>query len=449
MRILVGSAFLVTAAACVPAPDAVVPVAPTRTVSAALEDLLPPEAEDLDPADGVVRVELRAQQLEDGRLGYNGSSPGPTIRLQRGDRLVVDFENELDSPTTIHWHGLHVPFDMDGVTWMGDPVSPADSFRYEFNVDQSGTYWYHPHFNTDEQVDRGLFGAIVVEDPADPVVDHDIVLLFDAEEETAPGLPHRASGHGRLNTRWLVNGQPEPTITLPGGSVVRARFINVSNAGYLDIESPGRQVGSDQGILSGPNEDERIVLAPSDRADFEWLVGADGFVVSTTDYSLNGGPSGHHPDSDLFSVEVDSQAAAPAAADWPMDGAAPSADPRRTDIVYVFQGSDRTGEWRINGEKFPDVTIREVALGETIIVELRNLSPTEHPFHLHGLPFEVLSRNGVAPSFRTIEDSVNVRIRETVRLRVHATNPGDWMAHCHILPHAEDGMMTVLRVLAP
>ena len=117
--------------------------------------------------------------------------------------------------------------------------------------------------------------------------------------------------------------------------------------------------------------------------------------------------------------------------------------------MYAFSGSDRTGLWLINGETFPDVTVHELAYDSEAVIEVRNLSPSEHPFHLHGLHFEVLSVNGRPSPWRTIEDTFNLRIRDRVRLKVQADNPGDWMTHCHILPHADDGMMTVLRVLRP
>ena len=113
---------------------------------------------------------------------------------------------------------------------------------------------------------------------------------------------------------------------------------------------------------------------------------------------------------------------------------------------YVFQGDEQTGQWRINGEAFPDVTIETLPEGVPAVIEVRNLSATEHPFHLHGMSFEVLSVDGVPPDQRTIQDTVNIGIRQTLRILVPADNVGDWMAHCHILPHAEGGMMTVLRV---
>ena len=114
----------------------------------------------------------------------------------------------------------------------------------------------------------------------------------------------------------------------------------------------------------------------------------------------------------------------------------------------VLSGSARTGAWFISGERFPDVTVEELALGADVVVEVRNLSASEHPFHLHGHDFEVLSVDGIPPELRLVEDTINVRVHQRVRLRLLADNPGDWMAHCHILPHADEGMMTVLRVLA-
>ena len=176
-----------------------------------------------------------------------------------------------------------------------------------------------------------------------------------------------------------------------------------------------------------------------------WLVGEEEVTLSSEPYSLNGGtPQGES--FDLFALHIEEFATPPAALDWSFAGAAPSTDPNYVDIVYVFTGEAASG-WLINGEAFPDVTIEELALGSEAIIEVRNLSPSDHPFHLHGHEFEVLSIDGTPPATKTLEDTVNVRIGETLRIKLIADNPGDWMAHCHILPHAHGGMMTVLRVL--
>ena len=431
--------LLVAACQCDEAP-------PAASASRALSQ--PPVAADLDPASNVVRAELIAEALpaNDGpfRYAYSGSNPGPTIVAKVGDELVVTLENRLPFATTIHWHGVHVPWAMDGVTWMQDPIDAGASFTYRFTLAQAGTFWYHPHFDTGAQVDAGLYGMLVVEDPAEPVADQSLVLVFDNSDEDHQ--PSRSHGHGRLARRWLVNGEVEPRHEVPGASVVRTRLLNASNAGYLAISWPDmRHIGSDQGLLPGLEHPARLVLAPGDRADVELLVGGDDIVFTASPYSLNGGDTLGEP-SELLTIAPAQPAAQPAPLTWPFPGGLSTPDPGYADIVYTFAGSDRTGRWLINGEAFPNVTVESVALGSAPIIEVRNLSPSEHPFHLHGVHFEVLSVNGSPPGRVTIEDTINLEIRDRVRLRVEADNPGDWMAHCHILPHADDGMMTVLRI---
>lgn len=438
-----------------------------QTVHAELGDpfAAPADAEDLDPADDIVRYQLVADELEGDtryRYAFNGQNPAPTLRARVGDTVVVELTNQLAQPTTIHWHGVAVPWAMDGVTWMQDPIAPGETFTYEFQVNRAGTFWYHPHFNTANQVDGGLFGMLVVEDPSDPIPDTEVLLVIDSADEFL-GDPDAVMGHGggmpedgagnhfghgseRVRRTWYVNGVEEPELVLPAGSTARVRILNASNTGYAALRWPRiRHIANDQGLLPSLQEPERLVLAPGDRADAEWLIDDDGFVVELDPYSLNGGDA-YGPPRTLMTVVADGGDPAPPGLAWPFGGGEPTADPGSTDVLYAFAGSDRTGLWMINGEFFPDVTIAELELGQTAVIEVRNLSPTEHPFHLHGLHFEVLSVNAVAPGYRRVEDTINLKIRDVVRLLVTADNPGDWMAHCHILPHAEGGMMTVLRV---
>jgi FtsP/CotA-like multicopper oxidase with cupredoxin domain len=443
--------LLLCACTAEPAPSA----APTRTAPAA-QSLAsvpqPPFAEDLDPDPEVVRVSLVAEQDDDGPFGvqytYNGVSPGPTIRAKLGDRVEITLENRLATPTTIHWHGLHVPFEMDGVAWRGAPVAPGEQFTYQFTVEQVGTFWYHPHFNTAAQVDAGLFGAFIVVDPDAPEVAEDLVFVVDALDEHRMGMTDRAAGHGRNVRRWAVNGVEDGVLSVPAGSNTIARFINVSNHGYVQLRFDGlamQWIEADQGLLPALQTPDHVGLGPGDRAAFVWGAEAGAFDVLTDGYSLNGGETRREP-TRLFQVQVDGEAPAPAFPAYRFSGAQTSEDPGYADIVYAFAGSDRTGTWRINGEAFPDVTIETIPAGERRIIEVRNLSPSEHPFHIHGMSFEVLSVNGVAPEYQRIEDTMNLEIRDIVRLAVQTSNRGDWMTHCHILEHAEDGMMTVLRV---
>lgn len=407
----------------------------------------PMEAPDLDPDPNIVRVTLTASELTDGgvyRYAYDAVNPGPTIRARVGDRLIVELTNNLTSATTIHWHGVAVPFDMDGVTWMRDPIAPGATFTYQFDLPTAGTFWYHPHFDTEQQVEGGLYGALIVEDPADPAPDQDLVLIVDVDDELLP-TPH-AHGHGRNVTTWRVNGVEQPTLRVPGGTSIRARVINVSNVGILALRYPNLSwIGSDQGLLPSRQSPARMLIGPGDRADVEISVGMNDIVFEADPYSLNGGDAWGEA-SELMRIEVDTPAPAPAPLAWPFPGGSVTPDPGYADIVYAMAGSDRTRDWMINGERFPNVTIESLALGSTAFIDVTNLSPSEHPFHMHGLEFEVVSVNGSAPAFRTVEDTLLLAVRDRVRLRVEANNPGDWMTHCHILPHATDGMMTVLRV---
>ena len=459
--------------------------------SAALR--LPPEAEDLDPAPGVVAVELVAAPLTrtvrnphgDDILiegaGYNGSSPGPTIRAQVGDRVQVTLRNDLAVPTTIHWHGLDVPFAMDGVVHgpggtedLAGLIAPGSSFTYSFTVDRPLTAWYHPHFDSAAQVQGGLFGALIVMDPAEPVVDHDLVLVvqdvpFDglsavdaaadsgAVSGSDPAAPHGAGhgashGLGHSEGLWMVNGDPAPRLELPGGLRLRLRLINASAAGTLWLSGgeagPLRVLARDQGLLPAVQSPDRELLAPGDRVELEVLPGASPWILTDHPYVHEGGAA-TGPASPLLTLEP--QDASPPASPlaWPARAGAPTLDPGTTDIRWALQGSLSGDDWRINGEVFPEVTVAAGRVGAPLVIEVQNLSPTEHPFHLHGMAFEVLSVDGLAPTARRVEDTLNLGLYQRARLRVVPPAPGDWMAHCHILPHADGGMMTILRVTEP
>jgi FtsP/CotA-like multicopper oxidase with cupredoxin domain len=431
------------------------PADPSQVSSALLQS--PAEAPDLDPAPGVVRIALTAERTpaEPGaavpfRYTYSGQSPGPTLRAKVGQRLEVELTNALPDPTTIHWHGLHVPFEMDGVPFEIPPVGAGETKVYAFDLTQAGTFWYHPHFDTARQVDLGLYGALVVTDPAEPATDEELVLVVDSGDEHTDAGGHADCVAVRERERvWTVNGQVRPTFVPLAGTSWRVRVVNASNCAYLDLRWPGmRRIGGDQGLLAAPETLSGHVLSPGDRADFEWLVGADPFEVQAAPYSRNGGPAYGDPQAILF-VEPDGAAEAPAPIAWPVSTEEPTPDPGHTDIVYTLSGSNETGVWVINGQRFHPMAADELPLGATAILEVRNLSPTHHPFHLHGHSFEVLSLGGVVPERRQIEDTIDIPIHAAARLRFVADNPGAWMAHCHILPHADEGMMTVLRVVSP
>ncbi|MBL8614326.1 MAG: multicopper oxidase family protein [Deltaproteobacteria bacterium] len=438
----------------------------------------PPEAPDLDPAPGVVEVELVAahqtRTVADGRGGeivvegyaYNGSSPGPTIRAQVGDTVRVRLRNELEVPTTIHWHGLDVPFEMDGVVHgpgggapMAGAVEPGATFTYSFTVDRPLTAWYHPHFDSARQVDAGLYGALVVVDPSEPAVEQDLVLVLDDlpldgivvdEGGVDTGGHGTGGGHsGPSEGLWLVNGDVAPRLEVPAGLRLRLRLINVSNSGMLwigaDDEAPLRVIARDQGLLSAIEAPTRELLAPGDRVELEVEPSASPLRLIDHPYVIEGGEA---TGAAAPVLEILARGAGVPADPlrWPTSGAAPTTDPGSTDVRWLLQGSLSGDDWRINGEVFPEVTVAEAVVDQPVVIEVQNLSPTTHPFHLHGMAFEVLSIDGAAPAARQVEDTLNLGLYQRARLRAVPPAVGDWMAHCHILPHADGGMMTVLRV---
>jgi len=380
---------------------------------------------------------------------YNGMTPGPTIRGKVGDTLEVTLVNELLTPTTIHWHGAHVPWEMDGATWDMDPVSAGETFVYSFPLTQAGTFWYHPHFDTDSQVDLGLYGMLVVEEEEEPQLDFELLLVMDSFRESKHmEQSEHVHSHGESLIRtWLVNGEKEPEIVIPSGSLVRVRMLNASNMGYLDLSWPEmRVIGMDQGLFGGTRSPDSVVMVPGDRVEVEWRVGDEPFVVMNHSHTLLGGRAYGEP-YPMLTIVPDGSETAPEWFSWGDVDKSVTQDPGHADIYYVLTGSPRTGKWLMNGEEYPEIKIEEVPFGETRVIEVRNLSPSQHPFHMHGVSFEVLSINGVPPAEKRIEDTVNLQVYDVMRILVKNDNPGYWMVHCHILGHAHSGMMTVIHFL--
>lgn len=412
-----------------------------------------PEAEDLDSRPDIVHIRLRAGKKKhtifDWTTGktitvegyaYNDMLPGPIIRIQKGNTLIVDVFNDLEEPTTIHWHGLQVPMEMDGVSGHHtglEPILPQTSKRYEFTVQQTGTFWYHPHYDTANQVNHGLYGAIIVEDPTDPdsggiplIVD-DWTFPYDGDGSTMEHFKESNEGI------WTVNGLVYPKIELADSN--RLRWINASNTGYIDLDLDNATwIANDQGILSAPQSLESALLVPGDRID----ILSNTAIAYHFPYSHLGGerfgeklPLAQISTTTTYNIDA-----------WNFTEEIPSADPSHTDVFLSLQGDTHSNTWMINGEVFPMITPMEIPAYRNTIVEIRNVSPTEHPLHIHGLRFEVLSIDGIAPLHKRMEDTINIAPLQRIRILLYADNIGDWMTHCHILPHGEHGMMTILRV---
>lgn len=398
---------------------------------------------------------------------YNGLTPGPTLEVREGDRVIVHFQNNLPEPTTVHWHGMHLPFTADGSPF--HPVPPGGRHDYVFSVmpGSAGTYWYHPHpghHRTGVQIAKGLYGALIVRAAADPLPPLPEKLLILSDNRFLPDgsvdLPDPRSPEGRRDFEngregdvLFVNGQVLPTLTIRPGEVQRWRVINASAARVYRLALPGHtflHVGSDGGLFERPVEVSEILLANAERV--ELLVrgtGAPGShaalqALPYDRYVPQTRPTDWARTRDLLTVQYSGEpAAAPVALPATLR-AVPALNPARataTRLIVLSQG-------HING-RLMDMNRVDVSapLGATEIWEIENIVGMDHPFHLHGYQFQILDRNGVPEPFPTWKDTVNVPRHETARFIVRYDNyPGKWMFHCHILDHEDHGMMGILEV---
>ncbi|MEM7043410.1 MAG: multicopper oxidase domain-containing protein, partial [Pseudomonadota bacterium] len=205
------------------------------------------------PARAEAGVDLRAGPARVSLVGagypetdvwaFNDRVPGPAIRAIQGERLTIDVTNDLAEPTTVHWHGLRVPVGMDGVPVLSQPpILPGETFRYAFDVLDAGTFWYHPHINSGEQVGRGLHGALIVEEKQPPAVDRELIWVLDdwrldPEAAIAPfGNRHDASHGGRIGNSATVNGTIPDNETVRSGERLRLRLINAANARTFGLD---------------------------------------------------------------------------------------------------------------------------------------------------------------------------------------------------------------------
>ncbi|WP_448625272.1 multicopper oxidase family protein [Geodermatophilus sp. URMC 64] len=386
-------------------------------------------------------VELEARRgpvrLASGEVvqGYTlgGTSPGPALEVTQGDLVEVTLVNvDVPDGVTLHWHGVDVPNAEDGVAGVTqDAVAPGDSHVYRFVAEDAGTYWYHSHQVSHEQVRGGLFGTLVVL-PPNGVAETDVV---------AP--VHTYSGR-----RTLSGSTGTTEVAADAGTRVRVRLVN-TDFGPLRAwvsGSPFRVLAVDGSDLAGPTDliDEGVVVTAGGRTDL--LVTAPARVDVGGGAALVLGPPGTAVEARTApSRQVDLLAYGSPAA-LPFDAEHPDRH-FRYDIgrrIGLIDG--RPGFWwTINGGLYPDVPMFHVEEGDVVRMTIRNDSGDVHPMHLHGHHAFVLSRDGVPSTGSPWEvDSLNVLDGETYEIAFVADNPGIWADHCHNLEHASDGLVAHL-----
>ena len=430
---------------------------------------------------------------------YNGLVPGPLLRARKGEEIEIEFVNRLDQPTTIHWHGIRIDNAMDGVAGLTQPaIQPGESYTYRFTSPDAGTYWYHPHNRTWEQLARGLYGTLIVEGDSEANdFDRDYPIVADDWRLDDQGMIDEASfgnlgdwAHaGRLGNELTLNGKAYERLEVANGERIRLRFINTANARIMRFAISGQKallIALDgQPVPPVEIEADGIVIAPAQRADLLVdIKGNPGDEIEIIETS-----SGNRLAAGYLVVSNEEGKTDGMPKRQPFGGLKPNSLPKietaaierasRYDLVMsggamrflasgVYKGEELDGRtlaqthqqlWAFNGiagmAKEPFFKLKS---GEIVKIRLINETLWPHAIHLHGHHFSILSRSGnasaedseadnLAHERQAYRDTVLVDRNETVEIALVADNPGKWMLHCHMLEHQASGMGTWFEVV--
>jgi FtsP/CotA-like multicopper oxidase with cupredoxin domain len=449
-------------------------------------------------ADGF--VELKAVRAKSPLLGpdgpptdvwsYNGAVPGPVVRARRGETVKVRLINELDDPTTIHWHGIRIDNAMDGVAGLTqEPVKPGDSFDYVFSVPDAGTYWYHSHNKSWEQMARGLYGRLIIDGDAEGFASDHTLMIDDwrlteggAIDEGSFGAMMDWSHAGRLGNWVTVNGSSYPELDLVAGSANRLRLVNPSNARIYELVFKGvdaQLIALDGQMFDKPRPiEEPLMLSPAQRADIvvvpkaegeaEMLalngneqIGLAGFKVMPAGAQSNATPilkpnSLAEPDlNDAVAVDLYMEGGAMGMMQGARMGGGGMAE-------EGMMGGGMTGgggmmgmrdlvqngfAWAFNGVAgMPETPLFKTPRGRTVKLTMVNDTRWPHAMHLHGHHFRVLSRDGRPEPHTPWRDTVTAGAGQKIEIALVADNPGKWLLHCHMAEHMAAGMVTWFEV---
>lgn len=471
------------------------------------------DGDSLDLTAGFVRRTLKGKDLV--MYGFNGQYPGPLIRVRQSATITVRFVNQLDFPSAVHWHGIRLDNQFDGAPGVTqDPVPVGGQFIYRIHFPDPGIYWYHPHVREDIQQDLGLYGNMVVESGEagyyNPVNDEQILMLDDLLMDDEGILPYgvEAANYaimGRFGNVFLVNGEPDYTLKVRKGDVVRFLLTNVANTRTFNLSigpNPIKLVGADISRFEREEMVESVVIAPAQRYVVEVKFDAPGtYAITNQVQALNNFLGEFQYTVDTLGTVVVApepttrsharefaalrQVKAVSAEVEPYRRHFDRAPDKELLLTVNIQGLPITltafmsvdtmyfppQEW-VDGMRDMNwvATTKEVRWimrdlqtkkenmdivwdfkrGDVIKVRMTNdplsMHPMSHPIHFHGQRMLITARNGIPEDNLAWRDTILLPVGQTVDLLIEATNPGKWMAHCHIAEHLEAGMMMVFNV---
>ncbi|MEM8795811.1 MAG: multicopper oxidase family protein [Pseudomonadota bacterium] len=410
-----------------------------------------------------------------GLVSTRDGAPPPVIRLRQNEPAVIDLTNGLEDYTTMHWHGIRLPNDMDGVPYLTQfPIIKNETFRYAFTPPDAGTYWYHPHCMTMRQMAHGMTGVLVVEEKDDPGFDDDIVLnlkdfRLNGAGELLPFFTKRGAARGgTFGTVRTANWMRNPEYNVPAGGLVRLRIAATDTTRVYRLALPGlkgRVIAWDghpvREVVPWPTPEKPLWLGPGQRVDMAVIMPEEEGVLASLDgqfgqksealasFRTIGATQKRNlqdllplPENPLVWPDLDSAEIHEFVFGWSPDGNGQD---------NGFCGSFGVTFWSINRTPWPGDAVSntgplaDLKLGNSYILRLRNESPNLHPVHLHGLAFYPL-RSNLRVLSKNWTDTILLLKNETIDIALNADNPGDWAFHCHVIEHQKTGLSGFLRV---
>lgn len=370
---------------------------------------------------------------------------GMPLIIKEGNQFNLHIKNETSVDTNIHWHGLSLANDQDGPHLLID--NNGGTYDYLFTPDYSGTYWYHWHNRpVRDQVDFGMHGPLIILSEEDKQYTLDRIMMLD------DWIVNRNTGHmqveGDLDTVNGLSGDDIEAIVIDNTDLVKLRLIQASTAKDTIISFPfAVKVTHLDGIaLEKPYTTNKIKLSPAERYDIEFKIDQEDdeifYITNERDKGMiipvvytNTNKQATYTQIDYKVQRTDNLVS--------KIGDTPDIDVIMNNTMSHGKGH----QWTINGEVFPYAEEFELELGKEYLIRFHNASRMfNHPMHIHGSHFKVISINGIEPSSTIWKDTIDVLPREYVDVAVKFERPGLWMLHCHILDHEDGGMMTTIIV---